>query len=241
MGRKLRWTILMEDEDVLVVDKPAGWLSIPDRFDKEIPNLQASLTEYRGKVFVCHRLDRDTSGLIVFAKNEEAHKKIQDQFENREVDKIYLAIVQGVLPLEEGRIELGISRHPSGKKMMVDEKGKNAISYFRQVHDWVDYSLVQLKIETGRTHQIRVHMAELHCPLLCDKLYGHGGDFFLSSIKKKYKYSNEREERPLLSRVALHAEKLSFTHPTSGDRVSLESPIPKDLRATINQLKKNFG
>lgn len=236
-----RWSILYEDEHCLVVDKPAGLLSIPDRYDPEIPNLLDSLLSYRESILVNHRLDKNTSGIILFSKTTTAHKLFSEMFENRKLDKHYIAIVHGTPAEEVGMINLPLSPSKHTKRgMEVNIKGKEALTKFRILKSWGLYSLLEIKLLTGRMHQIRVHLQAIHCPIVCDEMYGDGTPFFLSSIKKKYRSPKERKERPLLSRQALHASKLSFIHPVSGEEISIESELHKDMRAVIHQLDKNL-
>ncbi len=234
----MKLEILFEDEDVIIVNKPAKLLVIPDRFDPNLDCLKDLLEQkYQQKIFVVHRLDKDTSGVICFARNETAHRYLSGLFQDRETEKIYIGLIHGQLPQSEGRIEVPIAPHPGNNgKMVTNKKGKPAITDYRVIKQWPLYSLVEFQIHTGRTHQIRVHMQSLGHSLVCDPLYGDGQPFFLSSIKKKYKVAGE-EERPLLDRLALHAQKLCFQK-ENGTSLTIEAPIPKDITATIRQLDK---
>lgn len=186
-----------------------------------------------------HRLDRDTSGVICFARNEESHKYLSALFMEREVSKYYAGLVIGQVIPEEGSIESPIAEHPAVKgKMVVAKKGKLAITDYKVAEQWPLYALMQFRIHTGRTHQIRVHMQSLGHPIVCDELYGDGKPFFLSSIKRKYKLSDkEEQEKPLLSRLALHAYKLEFLK-NDGTPIVAEASLPKDIAACVNQLNK---
>ncbi len=239
--KPLRWKIIFEDDYIIVVDKPAGYLSIPDRYDETIPNMYTSLSAYRDEIFVNHRLDKDTSGIMLFTKSEEAHKRFSRMFENRKIDKHYFALVHNK-PIEDvGLIELNLAQAKSKSKgMLIDHEGKQAISKYRIVKTWHQFSLVEVKLITGRMHQIRVHMKAINCPVICDTLYGNGEPFYLSSFKKKYRRNNNQEERPLLNRQALHAAQLHFEHAFTGEKVLLETEMPKDMRASINQMDKNL-
>jgi 23S rRNA pseudouridine955/2504/2580 synthase/23S rRNA pseudouridine1911/1915/1917 synthase len=233
--------IIKETEDWIVINKPSGLLSIPDREGKEI-SLKHLLQEKYGSIFTVHRLDRETSGLIIFAKNEEAHKHLSLQFEKRETEKIYQGLVTGTLQNKKDSINDPIAEHPVKKGlMMVHRKGKEALTDYEVLEDFKIFSWVQFQIHTGRTHQIRVHAKHIGHPLVCDKLYGDGRPLMLSSIKHKFKLSkNELEEKPLLSRLALHSLKLKFKN-TSGEWITLETSLPKDLRATLQQLRKRIS
>ena len=196
--------------------------------------------EQFGKIFTVHRLDKDTSGIIVFAKDEETHKDLSKKFEGREVEKHYIGLVNGILVNKEGTIDAPIMEHP-GKTtlMMTNKKGKISITDFKVINEFTMYSLVEFQIHTGRTHQIRVHMKHIGNPILCDHLYGNGKPILLSEIKRKFKLSkSEDEERPILNRLALHSHKLKFTA-ASGEVFEFEAPLQKDMRALLQQLEKN--
>ena len=231
---------LYEDDDLVIVNKPARVLAIPDRFDANLPSIRTMLQAELGQpVFVVHRIDRDTSGVIVFAKNEASHRYLSSLFERHEVGKFYAGLVMGTPSPEAGRIEEPIAEHPAVKgKMMVSKKGKASVTDYRVVESWPLHALMQWQIHTGRTHQIRVHMQSIGHPIVCDEVYGDGQPFLLSSIKRKYNMSKgQEEERPLLNRLALHAYRLTFTAP-DGKEISAEAPIPKDIAACIAQLRK---
>jgi 23S rRNA pseudouridine955/2504/2580 synthase/23S rRNA pseudouridine1911/1915/1917 synthase len=231
---------LYEDEDIIVVNKPAGLLVIPDRFTSDLPSLNKLLEErLKQKIWVVHRLDRDTSGVTCFAKNEQAHKYLSRLFQEHEVGKFYAGLVNGRVDPDQGRIEAPIAEHPVVKgKMTVTKKGKPSITDYKVVEQWPLYALVQFQIHTGRTHQIRVHMQSIGNPIVCDELYGDGKPFFVSSIKKKYRLSDKEEaERPLLSRLALHAYRLHLFK-EDGKEILVEADLPKDMLACVNQLNK---
>ena len=233
----LKELIIFENEDFIVINKPAGMLSIPDREGSEL-SLKKMLQNLYGQIFTVHRLDKGTSGLIVFAKNEATHKYLSQQFENRQTEKIYTGLVLGSLAEKKGSIDQPLSEHPAKKGVMViHKKGKEALTDFEVIADFGMYSWMRFQIHTGRTHQIRVHMKSLGHPLACDEIYGDGKPVFLSSIKFRYKLSkNDEEERPMLNRMALHAYSLKFK--MEKQDFEFEAPIPKDLRATLQQLSK---
>jgi 23S rRNA pseudouridine1911/1915/1917 synthase len=231
--------IIFENDNIVAVNKPSGLLTLPDRFDAELESLKGILTKKYGQIFVVHRLDRDTSGLIIFAKTADAHQYYSRLFEDRKVKKIYVGLVQGILPVEEGSFDQPIGEHPFTKgKMAVVRKGKHALTHYTVLETLSKYSWVSFHIETGRTHQIRVHLQNAGHPLACDPLYGSDAPILLSSIKKNFKLSKTAEtERPLLNRLALHAWKLSL--PTQDGKIlELEAPVPKDLEACLKQLRK---
>jgi 23S rRNA pseudouridine1911/1915/1917 synthase len=230
--------IIFESDDFVALNKPSGLLSIPDRKGIDI-SLKVLLKEKYGDIFTVHRLDKETSGLIVFAKNEIAHKHLSMQFENRQTKKIYQGLVIGSLMEKKGSISSSIMEHPAlNGIMIVHRKGKESLTDYEGLEDFGIYSLLQFQIHTGRTHQIRVHMKETGHPVVCDVLYGDGKPVLVSSLKSKFKLSKDaEEEKPILNRLALHAFQLTFKD-TSGQLLELEAPLPKDIRATLQQLAK---
>ena len=230
--------IVFETDDFIALNKPSGLLSIPDREGKEV-SLKRLLREKYDDIFTVHRLDKDTSGLIVFAKNARAHRHLSIQFEERQTEKIYVGLVVGTPAPKKGTINLPIAENTVTRgTMIIHRRGKEAITDYELLEDFGRYSWMQFRIHTGRTHQIRVHFKDMGHPIVGDTLYGDGKPLLLSSIKNKFKLSkNELEERPLLNRLALHALQLKFTG-LSGEKVELEAPIPKDLKASLQQLNK---
>jgi 23S rRNA pseudouridine1911/1915/1917 synthase len=229
--------ILFEDQDMIVINKPAGVLSIPDRFGKEL-SIKSLLQDKYGTIFTVHRLDQSTSGLIIFAKNADAHKELSLLFEGRTIEKKYLGLVLG-RPAPNGSIDGSIMEHPVKKgQMHIHVKGKAALTTYEVVTYYKHYALVSFQIHTGRTHQIRVHAKHIGHPIIADELYGDGVKLLLSSIKKKnFKLSKSEEaEKPLLARHALHARTLKLIFKEK--EFAFEAPLPKDLAATIKQLDK---
>ena len=232
--------IIFENNEFIVINKPAGVLSIPDRTQSE-QSLKDFLIEKYGKIFTVHRLDRETSGIILFAKDDETHKFFSKKFEEREVEKYYMGLLYGTLSSPSGTIDTSIMEHPVFKgQMVVNRKGKPSVTDYEVVEALGKYSLVKFRIHTGRTHQIRVHAKDIGHPIACDPLYGDGKPIFLSLIKKKYKLSKEQEEeRPILNRVALHSYQLKFND-VAGKSYDLVAELPKDIRALLQQLRKNL-
>jgi 23S rRNA pseudouridine1911/1915/1917 synthase len=230
--------IIFENEDFVALNKPAGLLSIPDREGKDV-SLKIQLKEKYGDIFTVHRLDRGTSGIIVFAKNEGTHKYLSRIFEERDVEKIYAGIVRGNLAEPKGSIAIPMMEHPAKNGMMVtNKKGKPSLTDYEVLEDLGLYSLIQFRIHTGRTHQIRVHMQHLGHPIVCDELYGDGRPILLSSFKKNFKLSrSEEEERPILQRLGLHAQLLHFRD-EKGEYHTFEAPMAKDMKALLQQLRK---
>lgn len=229
--------IIWENEDFVVVNKPAGMLTIPDR--EGVSGLKNLLKDQYGSIFTVHRLDKDTSGIVVFAKNELAHKHLSLQFEHRSTLKIYVGFVLGSPAQNSAIINEALSEHPVKKGLMIiKKKGKESITEYEVAENFRLYSWMRFKILTGRTHQIRVHMKQIGHPIVCDALYGDGKPVFISRLKSKYNLSkDEEEERPVLKRLALHASALSFTG-LRNELHNIEAPLPKDLKALLQQLRK---
>ena len=237
---KLSELIIYDDKDFVALNKPPGMLSIPDREGKEI-SLKTLLLDHYDNIFTVHRIDKDTSGLIIFAKNEQMHRHLCMQFEERQTKKIYVGLILGSPAVPSGTIDLPIAENMVSKgTMIINRKGKAAITDFTILETFGRFTHLQFRIHTGRTHQIRVHMAHAGHPILCDPLYGDGKAVMLSDFKKKFNLSkSEWEERPLLARLALHAIKLVFSD-SKGNVYTPEAPLPKDLRALLQQATKNL-
>ena len=232
--------IIFENDELVAINKPAGLLTIPDREQSE-KSLKEMLQDKYGSIFTVHRLDKDTSGLVIFAKNETAHKYLSKLFEDRKVEKYYLGIVIGSPENKTGMIDAPISEHPLHKGLMtVHRNGKPSQTGYEVLEANKNYSLVSFQLHTGRTHQIRVHAKNIGHPLAFDTLYGDGKPVLLSSIKKKFKLSkHDEEERPMINRLALHSYKLSFED-MNDKRLELEAAMPKEFRALMQQLKKGL-
>jgi 23S rRNA pseudouridine955/2504/2580 synthase/23S rRNA pseudouridine1911/1915/1917 synthase len=236
----LHLDILHEDDDLLVVIKPAGLLTIPDRAGNK-DSLLGALQHKYGTVFTVHRLDRETSGVLCFARNEAAHRNLSLQFEHHTTDKFYYALVDGVLHHEEGEIDKPIGEHPAiPGKMIVSAQGKPSLTFYRVLERFKRFTLAEALIKTGRTHQIRVHFQSIGYPLAVDALYGRRSGFRLSEIKgKTYRTGKfSEEERPLMERTSLHAARLRLDHPVSGERLEFKAELPKDFNAVLAQLRK---
>lgn len=230
--------IILENDAFIAINKPSGLLSVPDRKQSE-PSLKDMLLAKYGSIFTVHRLDKDTSGVIVFAKNEESHKQLSALFEGRDVEKYYYGLVYGVVYPETGSVDAPIMEHPAGNaKMITHAKGKHSLTDYEVVQQFRMYSWMRFRIHTGRTHQIRVHMQHLGHAIVCDALYGNGKGVFISDLKNNYNLSKKEDaERPILGRLALHSSLLKFE--LNGETFELEAPLPKDLRATLTQLEKH--
>ncbi len=236
----MNYELIHEDEHLLVVSKPAGLLTIPDRAGNK-DSLHGALEKRYGKVFIVHRLDRETSGILCFARTAEAHRHLSMQFEHHTADKYYYALLDGELHHEEGEIDKPIGEHPVVPgKMAIVRTGKPSLTFYRVTERFHRFTLVEVYLKTGRTHQIRVHFQSMAYPLAVDALYGKRPAFFLSEIKgKSYKSGkNTGEERPLMDRTTLHAVRLRIDHPATGERVEFKAELPKDFAALLNQLRK---
>ena len=235
---KLSQNIIFENEDFIAINKPSGMLSIPDREQSE-KSLKEFLIDKYKSIFVVHRLDKDTSGLILFAKNENTHKYLCKIFEDRFVEKYYLGLVIGEPQEKKGIMDFPIAEHNITKGLMaVHRSGKESQTGYEVLESNPYYSLVSFQLFTGRTHQIRVHTKEIGHPLACDVLYGDGKQIFLSAVKKNYKLSkHEEEERALVNRLALHSHKLNFLD-EHVNKMELCAEAPKEFTVLMKQLNK---
>ncbi|MCM3081243.1 RluA family pseudouridine synthase [Brevibacillus invocatus] len=221
--------IVYEDSDVVVVNKPRGLVvhPAPGHYSGTLVNgLLAHCKDLSGingvlRPGVVHRIDKDTSGLLMVAKNDKAHMGLAEQLKEHSVDRTYVAIVHGVIQHEMGTIEAPIGRDPKNRQQMavVFENSKHAVTHFIVQERFKDYTLVELKLETGRTHQIRVHMKYIEHPLAGDPKYGP---------KQTLEINGQ----------ALHAKTLGFVHPRTGERLEFEAPLPEDLEQTIAYLRQ---
>jgi 23S rRNA pseudouridine1911/1915/1917 synthase len=236
---KEQYQIVFEDEYLIIANKAAGLLTIPDRYRPDLPSLYKHLQEAYGEIYIVHRLDKGTSGLICFAKDKETHRALNKQFEAREPIKKYYALVKGTPFHEEGTIEVGLSANTNGSTRVDIKRGKPSTTHYKMKEKFGTFSLLDVHILTGRTHQIRVHLQHIGHPLAVDELYTKKAAFYLSEIKRrKFNLKKETEETPLLARVPLHAYSLSLIHPVTKEPVLAEAEPPKDMRAALNQLRK---
>ena len=210
--------ILFEDEYLLVVNKPAPLASIPSSLVPDEPTLAAGLLHHLGEgasLHLVNRLDRGTTGLLAAAKTSYVHELLRRQLHTGNFQRVYLAVCAGVPEPAAGRVGLAIGRDPaSAIKRRIDPAGKAAVTDYRVLRKNEAFSLVELTPRTGRTHQLRLHMAAIGCPLAGDWLYG-------------------TEDRELIPRPALHAARMALTHPVTGEALELEAPLPEDMRALL--------
>ena len=243
--------VLFEDDHLLALDKPAGLLSSPDRYDPQRPNLMKLLHAAiaAGKPWArerhltylmnAHRLDFETSGVMLLAKNKPALVALANLFGSEKPLKKYVALVRGTPAEDKFDVDAKLAPHPLKIGLMrVDPKnGKKSRTRFEVLEKFSDYTLLQCEPLTGRTHQIRVHLRYAGFPVVADELYG-GKKLWLSRLKRDYRLKPGHEERPLLSRVALHAEILTLPHPVTGRMVTVIAPWPKDLKVAVKYLRQ---
>ena len=220
--------ILYEDKEIIVVNKPKGIVVHPANGNPDgtlvnaIMNLCGnSLSGIGGEIRpgIIHRLDKDTSGVLIVAKNDIAHINISNQIKNRQTKKIYIALVRGVIKENEATIDMPIGRSKKDrKKMAVTKDGKEAITHFKVLKRYDNFTLLEIKIDTGRTHQIRVHLAEIGYPIVGDYIYSNG--------KNPFNVEGQM----------LHARQIEFVHPTTGKEMKIEAPIPEYFQRILNEM-----
>lgn len=227
--------IIYEDNDILVVNKQKGLVVHPANGNPDgtlvnaiMAHCKDSLSGIGGELRpgIVHRLDKDTSGLLIIAKNDKAHIQVSEQIKNREVKKTYIALVRGTIAEDEATINMPIGRSTKDrKKMAVTKNGKEAVTHFKVLNRFTtnkaSYTLLEIKIDTGRTHQIRVHMAEIGHPVIGDSVYSNG----------KNEFGIEGQ--------CLHAKRLEFVHPITKKEMELEAPLPEYFQKVIEQLENN--
>ncbi|MDR1695733.1 MAG: RluA family pseudouridine synthase [Endomicrobium sp.] len=248
--------IIYQDDNIIVVNKPSGMIVIPDQHTYENKTLVGILKkQLNQKIWVVHRIDRDTTGVLVFAKNAEAHRNLSMQFEHSQVQKKYSVLLSGVLEDDEGIINKPILI--DDREVTISENGKESVTDFKVLERFKNYTFVEAMPKTGRRHQIRVHFWSLGHPLAIDAEYGSGEPLLLSSIKRKYKAKDDEKEKPLIDRLTLHAAELTVGMPGiavkdeafnpdcraagapgNDGKVTFKAPLPKDFEITLKQLRK---
>lgn len=239
-------SVLYEDDELVVIDKPAGMVVHPAK--GHWTGTLASALSYHFEQLsgvggalrpgIVHRLDRDTTGVMLVAKTDRSHTALARQFEERTIEKEYFTIVAGVPNLDRDRINLSIGVHPyQREKMAIRSEGPDvrpAETFYEVVERFRGFAALRVVPKTGRTHQIRVHLASIGCAVLCDAQYGGRNRITRGEVT-----GNAADEALLLGRQALHARRLAFSHPTSGERLEIEAPLPDDLTAALELLRQH--
>jgi 23S rRNA pseudouridine1911/1915/1917 synthase len=244
--------ILHEDDDLIVVDKPAAMVVHPAKghWSGTLASALAyhfgTLSAHGGEARpgIVHRLDRDTTGVIVVAKHDRAHEYLAEQFKNRTIEKEYLAIVAGVPDRDADVIDRPIGVHPTYREKMAirpnDPGSREAVTVYHVAERFARFAVVKAQPKTGRTHQIRVHLASAGYPVLCDRVYGGRAVVTQGELwppKQSAELPPQEVEQVLLDRQALHAQRLAFDHPTTSKRMEFAAPLPADLRRTLAALR----
>ncbi len=230
--------VIFEDTEILIINKPAGLVVHPGSGNRTGTLVNALLAHDENLSFlpragIVHRLDKDTSGLMVISKTESSYLNLVEQLKERSVTRTYLAMVVGV-PVISKTINEPIGRHPKIRtKQAVNQNGKEAITRFSILENLDGYSLLKINLETGRTHQIRVHLSHIGFPIIGDPLYGSRNKFSRGSSEKQKKIISD------FKRQALHAEELRLNHPSSGELLLFKAPMPSDMQTLLNQIKEN--
>ena len=239
--------ILYEDDDLIVINKPAGMVVHPSRGHWSGTLVSALAWHFDGQLSsvrgpsrpgIVHRLDRDTSGAILVAKNDMIHGKLASLFQEKRIRKEYFAIAYGSPNLDRDMIDQPIGHHTKHREKMAilkdDPDAKEAQTFYEVINRFRGMTTIRALPKTGRTHQIRLHLTHIGCPILCDMLYGRQSQITLTEIEGKPPHG-----QPLLTRQALHAHRLSFEHPETGTMLEIVAPIPDDLRQTLAAIEKN--
>jgi 23S rRNA pseudouridine955/2504/2580 synthase/23S rRNA pseudouridine1911/1915/1917 synthase len=240
------FSVIYEDEHIIAVNKASGVSVGGDRWDESkerLDKLVAEIVQPPLNLFTVHRIDRETSGLVVFAKNEAVHRRLSLAFEGREIKKRYIAIVHGRPPWKETACDLPLIPNGNKQHMTIIDKyrGKKSLTSFTLLGSAGNYSVLEAFPETGRTHQIRVHAAALGFSVVCDSLYGSDKPVLLSAIKKNWR-GDLLDEKPLLARLGLHAAEIFLPAAAvlGGDQavLAIKAPTPRDISALLKQMKK---
>jgi RluA family pseudouridine synthase len=249
----IRAPVLYEDEHLLLLNKPAGCTVVRERHSQSCPFQNGVLEHVRRspayaaiaqresyRPRAVHRLDRDTTGAVIFAKSREAELHLTRQFRERTIRKEYLALLLGELPADAGSVELPVAAHEHElERVFVDERlGKPAVTPYEVVERFRGFSLVRALPQTGRRHQLRIHFSHIGYPIAADHVYGGGNAVLLSSFKRRYRAKRGQEESPLIARPALHASALTFFPVAAGTPIRVEAPLARDFQVLLKMLRK---
>ena len=231
--------ILFENDNYVLINKPPLMATLDERTeDKRATSIIALLRKYNADYKICHRLDKETSGVLAIAKHIEAYKHLAKAFERRKVEKIYHCVSKGIHDFDKQEATFPILKLSKKGMVTIDfREGQKAHTTFSTIRHIGNFTLIEARPHTGRMHQIRIHLKALKAPIVADEMYG-GEQIYLSELKRKFNLKKDAEELPIIQRVALHAFALGFED-LNGEKIYTEAPYPKDFAVLLKQLEKN--